>query len=117
MIHSDPRPAPVAAIGSGYVSLGGLWLKYMARGGKADVLELDAYIRGVPLLHVEIVYTTLKEIPPAIPTTGGSAPRRSVKRAAIAPTWSASKRLQTVLKHWPLSPLDGPARTWHAPNG
>lgn len=113
MIHSDPRPAAFSAIESGCVSLDGLWLQYMARGGNADVLELDAYIHDVPLLHgleVEILSTTLKEILPAAPASGGSTLRRTMKRASIAPPGPASKQLHSVMKHWPLSALAGPHR-------
>lgn len=62
---SDPRPTALHLLETGQLSIEGLWLKYAARGGSADILELDAFIHDIPLLHgleVEVLRVTLKEL-------------------------------------------------------
>jgi hypothetical protein len=66
MSNFDPRPAARSLIESGDVSVDGLWLEYWARGGNADVLELDAFIHEILLLQgieVEVLQVTLNELP------------------------------------------------------
>lgn len=89
MIHSNPRPTALSLLDSGCCSIEDLWRRYRNRGGNADVLELDAYIHGVPLLHgleVEILEATLNELPPAGLMTGRpKAPGpRIIRHIAIA---------------------------------
>lgn len=65
MKRYDPRPAALHLLETGELSIEDLWLQYKSRGGSADVLELDAFIHDVPLLHgleVEVLRVTLKEL-------------------------------------------------------
>ena len=65
MFTSDPRPGALALVESGDVALEDLWHQYQARGGKAGILELDAFIHDIRLLHgleIEILSLTLEEM-------------------------------------------------------
>jgi hypothetical protein len=65
MTRYDPRPAALRLLETGEFSIEDLWLQYISRGGSADVLELDAFVHDIPLLHgleVEILRVTLEEM-------------------------------------------------------
>lgn len=65
MSDFDPRLAARALIESGGPTIPQIWLKYWALGGTADVMELDAFIHGIPLLkglEVELLTLALKEL-------------------------------------------------------
>ena len=65
MKRYDPRPVALHLIETGELSIEDLWLQYISRGGSADVLELDAFVHDVPLLHgleVEVLRVTLEEL-------------------------------------------------------
>lgn len=65
MLHFHPSSAALSLIEVGGFSVEDLWLQYYARGGSAGVLELDAFIHDIPLLHgleVEILQVTLDEL-------------------------------------------------------
>lgn len=67
MNRSDPRRAARSLIESGVLCIEDLWVEYQARGGSADVLELDAFIHDIPLmtgLEVEVLRLTLSELRP-----------------------------------------------------
>ena len=94
MIYSDPRPVALTLIESGHLSVEDLWHQYRARGGKADALELDAYIHDIPLLHgleVEILTLTLTQLLPTRSQAGNSKRRG---RKFIYPIATALERVR-----------------------
>ncbi len=44
------RPALARAYARTGLDVGGLWLRYVALGGNADVMEVDGYLQGLLLL-------------------------------------------------------------------
>lgn len=65
MKRYDPRPAALHLLETGQLSIEDLWLQYISRGGRADVLELDAFVHDIPLLQgleVEVLRVTLEEL-------------------------------------------------------
>lgn len=70
MNYADPRPTALSLVDAGDLPVEDLWERYRARGGKAGVLELDAFIHDIPLLNgleVEILRLTLNELLPFPP--------------------------------------------------
>ena len=61
----DPHLAARSLIESGGTTIMQIWLHYVAVGGTADVVELDAFIHGIPLLkglEVQLLAVALKEL-------------------------------------------------------
>ncbi|MFC8525357.1 hypothetical protein [Pseudarthrobacter sp. NPDC057230] len=50
MVIENPRQKAQSLIDTAVVSLFELWMKYWGEGGRGGEMELDAFIRGVPLL-------------------------------------------------------------------
>lgn len=89
--NADPRPTAVSLIDSGHVSIEELARRYQALGGRADVLELDAFIHDVPLLaglDVEILRLALTQLLQTMPRDGKVSWRQWI-RIPLAPlgTW------------------------------
>jgi hypothetical protein len=94
MNYSNPRPTALTLIESGHLSVEDLWHQYRAMGGKADALELDAYIHDIPLLHgleVEILRVTLTQLLPVRSKAGNS------KRGGRRFTYPIAIALERVL--------------------
>lgn len=65
MTEPDVGAIARAIIDAGHFTVMELWLQYWALGGNADILEVDAFVRDIPMLkgvEVDVLTEALNDL-------------------------------------------------------